>query len=560
MRTKTTPARRVLNYWLVTAFISVLDVALTSPALASSSMGTAFTYQGELIREGSPANGTFDFVFQFYDGADPITSVLMGEASANGVAVSRGLFSVLLDPGANLFTGQAIWAQVQVKASGPGPYTALLPTQQLTPTPYAQYCAAAGTANALSGNGSFSGNLSVVGTFSAAGNTFRVFQGNAFVDAPVGVPPRLSLRPFESRANNEDLWEIAVDVSNPEVDEGRPLVFANGAAGSTAMLVSPAGNVGIGGYFNPESRLDVRGGGVLVEAGGGNRAEVALRDNSGQSWRLYAREDVDHTIVLEADGAPRPALAALMDGTVGIGTYTPDTSVALDVQGGAVRITSSSGAGSDARLSLQSSQSSSNYWNLGIDESGSSLFYLRYGDANTNVLSVAPSGATTMGDITAKDATFSGTATVEVLKITGADVAEKFPASTWAEPGTVMAIDPDKPGSLTIARGAYNRRVAGVVAGANDLKTGVLLGNSENDGTAPGGAVSLPVALSGRVWVRAEASNGPIKPGDFLTTSNLPGLAMKVERDDVATGAIIGKAMTGLTDQRGMVLTLINLQ
>jgi len=64
------------------------------------------------------------------------------------------------------------------------------------------------------------------------------------------------------------------------------------------------------------------------------------------------------------------------------------------------------------------------------------------------------------------DAYVSGTAHVGVLQITGgADLAETFPVRDDIEPGTVVAIDPDRPGELCIAKGAYNPRVAGVISG-----------------------------------------------------------------------------------------------
>ena len=61
--------------------------------------------------------------------------------------------------------------------------------------------------------------------------------------------------------------------------------------------------------------------------------------------------------------------------------------------------------------------------------------------------------------------------------------------------------------------------------------------------------------------MRADVSNGPIKPGDLLTTSAQPGMAMRVTDHDRAQGAILGKAMTGLaTDGGGYVLVLVTLQ
>jgi hypothetical protein len=68
------------------------------------------------------------------------------------------------------------------------------------------------------------------------------------------------------------------------------------------------------------------------------------------------------------------------------------------------------------------------------------------------------------------------------------------------------------------------------------------------------------VALTGRVYVQADASNGAIKPGDLLTTSSAPGRAMKVTDHAKAAGAILGKAMTGLSEGQGMVLVLVTLQ
>ena len=71
---------------------------------------------------------------------------------------------------------------------------------------------------------------------------------------------------------------------------------------------------------------------------------------------------------------------------------------------------------------------------------------------------------------------------------------------------------------------------------------------------------ALPVALSGRVWVYADATKKPIKFGDLLTTADKPGYAMKVTKFKKANGAIIGKAITELEKGTGLVLVLVTLQ
>ena len=69
-----------------------------------------------------------------------------------------------------------------------------------------------------------------------------------------------------------------------------------------------------------------------------------------------------------------------------------------------------------------------------------------------------------------------------------------------------------------------------------------------------------PVALTGRVWCKVDASFGAVTPGDLLTTSPTPGHAMKAGDGGRRSGATIGKAMTSLEAGRGLVLVLVNLQ
>jgi hypothetical protein len=97
--------------------------------------------------------------------------------------------------------------------------------------------------------------------------------------------------------------------------------------------------------------------------------------------------------------------------------------------------------------------------------------------------------------------------------------------------------------------------VAGIISGAGDVKQGMMMGQT---GTLADG--QHPVALTGRVYVWADATRGAIKPGDLLTTSATPGHAMKVSHSARAQGAILGKAMTALKSGKGLVLVLVTLQ
>lgn len=148
-----------------------------------------------------------------------------------------------------------------------------------------------------------------------------------------------------------------------------------------------------------------------------------------------------------------------------------------------------------------------------------------------------------------------GKVKASVIEITGgSDLAERFSVSDKAEPGTLMVIDEHGAGQLTISKSAYDSRVAGIVSGAGGVNPGMTL---RQDQVLDGDAI---ISIAGRVYVKAEALTHPIKPGDLLTTSSLPGHAMKAAERARAQGAVIGKAMTELDRDTGLVLVLVNLQ
>jgi hypothetical protein len=137
----------------------------------------------------------------------------------------------------------------------------------------------------------------------------------------------------------------------------------------------------------------------------------------------------------------------------------------------------------------------------------------------------------------------------------GADVAEPFELSDQeVARGSIVVIDEDRPGQLKLSQQPYDKRVAGIISGANGIEPGLTL---HQEGTFDGGQ---NVALTGRVYALADATEAPIRPGDLLTTSATPGHCMKATDHLRGQGAIIGKAMTKLEKGKGMVLVLVSLQ
>jgi hypothetical protein len=219
-------------------------------------------------------------------------------------------------------------------------------------------------------------------------------------------------------------------------------------------------------------------------------------------------------------------MVILNNGFVGIGTTTPQQQ--LEVNGGFMVV---DGFGGEQAY-------------LGGDGFGNDV---QVGSLNPGVANVA--------FYNAANNTYMNVYVRSLTVVGGADVAEPFEMSSTNIPrGAVVVIDKDNPGHLTMSDRAYDTRVAGIVSGANGVNPGISM---SQQGLLEGGQ---NVALSGRVYALADASNGPIEPGDLLTTAAAPGHAMKVVDHLKAQGAILGKAMTELKEGRGVVLVLVSLQ
>jgi hypothetical protein len=126
---------------VLTCFLA-LGVASPTNVHAGTPVGTAFTYQGQFKEAGVPLNGSVDLLFELFDaevGGNPVGSPLLLE----DVPVVKGLFSVELDFGKVVFTGEARWAKIDVRnphdPSDTEPFTPMSPRQPLTAAPYALY-------------------------------------------------------------------------------------------------------------------------------------------------------------------------------------------------------------------------------------------------------------------------------------------------------------------------------------------------------------------------------------------------------------------------------------
>ena len=127
-----------------------------------------------------------------------------------------------------------------------------------------------------------------------------------------------------------------------------------------------------------------------------------------------------------------------------------------------------------------------------------------------------------------------------------ADLAEKVKVTEQVEAGDVLSLDPTNPEQYQKCSQPYSNLAAGVVS----TQPGMTLGGEVQSSKAT-------IALMGTVPVKVTTENGPIHPGDLLTTSSRSGYAMVCNDANKCSGAIVGKALEGLTDGAGRVKVLV---
>jgi hypothetical protein len=244
---------------------------------------------------------------------------------------------------------------------------------------------------------------------------------------------------------------------------------------------------------------------------------------------------------------------ALSTDAVGIGTTTPGAK--LDVQG-EVRIAN---RGEGAVLLDLSSERSWSFRQLGTAQATALELASVGGGGNKNFI-INTAGRVGIGaGITnpQEKLEVEGNifATGDVI-LTGADCAEEFDIEEGQtlEPGTVMVISDEE--KLCHCTEAYDSKVAGVLSGAGAYKPGIVLGKQQSQRKRK----RMPLALTGKVYCKADAQYAAIKVGDLLTTSPTPGHAMKASDPSSAFGTILGKALQPLPQGQGLIPILVSLQ
>ncbi|UCE60822.1 MAG: hypothetical protein JSU63_03550 [Phycisphaerales bacterium] len=501
------------------------------------------SFQGLLTDVGgNPLQSPVDLSFQLYDLAGyPVGTPI----DLTSVPISNGIVSTELPIQDGVLDGTGRTLGVSVNGG-----TELSPRIPLTSAPQSFRVGCVESQEVVShvalGGSSESGSLDL---YNASGELVFTLD----IDSATGAPSWTMYSTSQgARAPMPAIVAVA-DVPHADVcDGGAEEIFLNSDGAETIVLRAEQcrGLGDVGAYVTMSDGVnstialdadDVVGGGALMHLSNSAGRETVTLDadvsNSAQLtlWRQDSAT-VIRGITLDAESGHGAH----------IGVFNEDGGKTVRINGSSGGLTSGDGG-----IEIRNRDNEKTIALYGGDITGGGSGEIRLYNSDSRIIPTIKLSAADFGGM--------GKITTEVLAVTGgSDLSEQFDIEGCAsdvKPGMVVSIDPEHPGRLVISSRAYDRRVAGVISGAAGLAPGMLMGQS---GSVADG--EHPVALTGRVYCWADASNGSIQAGDLLTTSSTAGHAIKVTDYDAAQGAIVGKAMTSLEEGRGLILVLVTLQ
>ncbi|MEA3377244.1 MAG: hypothetical protein U9R72_13725 [Chloroflexota bacterium] len=437
---------------------------------AQAAVGTAFTYQGQLTDDGSPANGEYDFEFTLYDAATG-TGLVGSPVTLGDKAVTDGLFTVRLDFGSGAFNGDARWLGIGVKRSGESDYEDL-DRQELTAAPYALHALEApwsgltGVPADLADGDDTGNDWSLTGNGGTApGTDFLGTTDDQALELRVNGERALRLEPHTTSPN------VIGGYSGNSVDAGvyGGTIGGGGESGGANSVTGDHGTVG-GGHQNRAADASATVGGGYANTAGGASATV--------SGGVY-NETSDHDATIGGGwGNEASGIAATVSGgssntaggvsaAVGGGSNNTASGASATVGGGVENIASGIGAfvgggGYDGTL-MQGNEASGNASSIGGGRGNTAS-----GDSATvggGVLNAAGGGSATIGGgaanfVSGSSATVGGgvanQATDSVATVGGgAGNAASAPAATV--PGGEGALA-DHYGEMAYASGSFADR------------------------------------------------------------------------------------------------------
>jgi hypothetical protein len=591
-------SRVYLSVVLLLVSLCTISAQAQGPQVQGT-LGTGFTYQGQLRQGGSPVSGTCDFQFSLWNAATSGTQLGTTQTKAS-VAVTRGMFTVLLDFG-GVFKGDARWLGIKVRCpAGSGTYTTLIPRQSLTPAPYALALRGLWTEpnssspNVIGGYSENSTAVGVVGAVISGGGT--TLNTNRVGDSYGTVGGGLGNLAGDGAGTTSDASYATVGGGNANTARGAGATVAGGSqntasggysavAGGEFNAASGYDAVVGGGYQNTASgeKSTVGGGyentasGERASVGGGDYNEASNYESTVSGGGSNTASGLTATVggggLNEASGLYATVPGGWNNEASGMASFAAGNGakaghdgafVWADALGNEIFQSTAANqfavrAGAGVKIVKGANTFSPTAAALQVDNAATTAegAWLRLHNASNPYPVLKLAKASTTSNFV--EGVFMTTTETRKFYIdangayhAGADFAESMPAAggnEGYEPGDVLVISADQAGAVEKSSNPYDTAVIGVYSTEPGFVGGVAQGLDD-----------VPVAVVGIVPVKASAENGAIAPGDLLATSATPGHVMRCIGAEQCFGRTIGKALEGLDNGTGVIRMLVSLQ
>jgi hypothetical protein len=521
---------------------------------AEAQVPRTLSYQGVLTDSlGNPkADGTYTFTFRLYDvvsGGAPLWS------EQKTLPVERGLFHTTLGDqvtiGGGLMFDRSYWLGTIV-----GNGTELTPRIPLTAVGRSLFSTTADTARyaLAAAQPGVADSARVAGSVTNSSITSQQIADSTITGQDVSATAVLNItslntsgsvgigtsNPFHRLEVNSSGGETVLGIRNQTPGGRRWQLYSTGTANSEGP-----GNF----MIRDDSAFAVR---LFISGANGNMGV----GTTNPTYRLHVNGTVNAAEIYR-NGVP---LNASQWSTSAFGIYYNLGNVGLGVTSPTARFQVANGSGTPTTTAA--SANIENFTSLG------EALWLR-NSVSSNSFPVVklhqhPSSTASFVEGIAWDGTNPAVRKFHITSagtfVAGSDFAEAFEAMGGRdlyEPGDVVVISESCSQSVEKCTRPYDQRVAGIYS----TRPGVL--GADKNGETRLDDDDIPVAITGIVPAKVTDENGTIHPGDLLTTSGLPGYAMKASPAIVngtavyPAGTILGKALEPLAGSRGVIRVLV---
>ena len=245
-----------------------LSILLISLAYSFAEVPCKINYQGRLIKDNVPVDGTKTMVFSIYP--DAVGGSPIWTSSNVNVEVHNGLFRYVLDLSSIDWTaGQELYLEVEVETE------ILSPREELSAYPYAI------NSHLLEGR--------TTDYFLNTSADTQTKQGNLNIMGNVGIgttSPGVKLD-VAGKVNAGGM--VLGDNSGKRIQTSSDMGFRAATSGTDHLIITTSGNVGIG-TTSPGTKLEVQGGsiratgGLIIHTVATQTDEDAMTKVDGQIW------------------------------------------------------------------------------------------------------------------------------------------------------------------------------------------------------------------------------------------------------------------------------------